>query len=229
MQLPLGIELQSSATLKNFVVGQSEEAYHALTELLADRGEQVILIHGAPGTGKTHLLMAACRAMGLSIGAAAYVPLKRHSEFDPRFLIGLEEVSLVCVDDIDAVAATAGWEQSLFDLYNRAEPTGTRLLLSSRCRASEIGIVLPDLESRLVAAVSFALRHLDDIGRERALRERARERGFDMSKAVVRYLMRRIPRDMHALMSVLEQLDRTTLAEQRRATIPLVKRLLDGG
>ena len=56
--------------------------------------------------------------------------------------------------------------------------------------------------------------------------ERARARGLDLSDEVGVYLLRRCPRDTHALFALLERLDKASLAAQRRLTIPFVRDLL---
>ena len=65
-----------------------------------------------------------------------------------------------------------------------------------------------------------------DEDRGRALRVRARELGFDLSEEVLGYVLRRHPRDMHALFGLLRRLDRTSLAARSRLTVPLVRELI---
>jgi DnaA family protein len=86
---------------------------------------------------------------------------------------------------------------------------------------------LPDLASRLTAAVVWRLRTLDDHERREALQLHARERGFALSDEVVTFVMKRLRRDMVSLSAFLERLDRSSLAAQRRITVPFVKTLLE--
>ena len=50
--------------------------------------------------------------------------------------------------------------------------------------------------------------------------------GFEMPTDAVEYLLRRYPRDMHALIRLLDRLDRSTLEQQRRVTIPFIKEVM---
>ena len=189
-------------------------------------GERVTILWGGPGTGKSHLLQAACRHVQLSGASGVYLPLAANGDLSFDWLEGLEASRLVCLDDVGTIAARRSWERAIFDLYNRTEQTGTRLLISVTKRLSETGFALADLHSRLASGLAFQLRDLSDGQREAVLRARARERGFEIPVEVAEFLLKRYPRDMHALIGLLDRLDRLTLEEQRRVTIPFVKEVL---
>jgi DnaA family protein len=59
------------------------------------------------------------------------------------------------------------------------------------------------------------------------LRLRASRRGLDLSDEAAVYLLHRVPRDLHSLFGVLDQLDDASLAAQRRLTIPFLREVLD--
>ena len=88
---------------------------------------------------------------------------------------------------------------------------------------------LPDLASRLTAAVVWRLRVLADDERREALQLHARERGFELSDEVLTFVMKRLRRDMLSLSTFLDRLDQSSLAAQRRVTVPFVKALLEEG
>ena len=73
----------------------------------------------------------------------------------------------------------------------------------------------------------FALKPLDDVGKAEALRRRAHNRGLEIADEVVQYVLKRYPRDMHALFDLIEQIDSASLAQQRRITIPFLRTLDD--
>ncbi len=89
-----------------------------------------------------------------------------------------------------------------------------------------IGLSLADLASRLGAGPVYRLQALDDEGRRAALALHARQRGFDLADDVARYLLARLPRDMRSLVATLDRIDRASLTQQRKVTIPLVRDLL---
>ena len=50
-----------------------------------------------------------------------------------------------------------------------------------------------------------------------------------MPEEVVQYILGRYPRDMHSLFDLLDRIDRASLAQQRRVTIPFLRRLEEEG
>jgi DnaA family protein len=58
------------------------------------------------------------------------------------------------------------------------------------------------------------------------LRERAQSRGFELDDAVLDFLFRRYPRDLGAMLELLDRVDRESLAAQRRITVPFLRRII---
>ena len=56
---------------------------------------------------------------------------------------------------------------------------------------------------------------------------RSNMRGLYLPNEVAIFLLNRLPRDTHKLMEALDVLDKISLKEQRRLTIPFVKVALD--
>ena len=226
-QLPLSVGLPGTASLDNYVVGPNAQAVDAVRALVEGVGPRLLYLWGRSGTGKTHLAQAVCRHVTRTGGRCAFVPFGSDEEFTPALLEGLETVTLACIDDLHCVAGQAGWERALFNLYNEAERTSVRLLLTGSSSISASVFGLQDLRSRFASILAYQLHELDERERETAVRLRAEERGFEIPREVADYLMRRYPRSMHELIGLVEKLDHSTLAAQRRVTIPFVKRLLD--
>ena len=229
-QLPLHLRWRESPRLDDFVAGENAGA-RAAVEALA-RGEpsapRALVLRGGAATGKTHLLLAACRECADGGGSAAYLPLAELRGADASAgTEGLERSALLCVDDLQAVAGDRAWEEALFHLYNRCEAGGARLLVASRPAVSALGLGLPDLVSRLNACVTLALRPLEDDDRAEVLRRRARARGLELGEEVTAYLLARHARDLHSLTALFERLDAAALAGKRRITVPLVREVLE--
>lgn len=218
-QLPLRIGLRDSATLDNFHVGDNAMLIHTLEQAT----EPFVYLWGTGGSGKSHLLQALCRVEE----AAAYLPLVELKGLGPAILDGLESMSLICIDDLQVVAADPLWEAALFHLYNRIRDAGGRLVVAASLSPAALGVGLADLRSRLGWGPVFQLIALDDAGKLAALQQRARARGLELSDEVGGYLLRHSPRDTHALFALLERLDQASLAAQRRLTIPFVRDLIN--
>lgn len=222
-QLPLRIGLRDSATFANFYPGENGPLCHALQQA----AEPFIYLWGGSGCGKSHLLQAACHEVSEAGGTAIYLPLAEPEGLQPQVLEGMEQMSLVCLDDLQAVAGKPDWELALFHLYNRLRDSGGRLIATADAPPAALQLGLADLVSRLGWGPVYQLSSPDDEVRSAALRLRAANRGMEMPPEVADYLLKRASRDMHALFSLLERLDEHSLAAQRKLTIPFVRDLIN--
>ncbi len=228
-QLSLSVGLSDYATFDNFFVSAETGNAQSLALLCQqlDGGECFIYLWGGEGAGLSHLLQAAChQALGRGL-SAAYLPLTEMRDLDPRLVLAdLEQLDFLALDDLQAVAGRRSWEEALFHLYNALRDGGKRLLVAARTSPRELPLGLEDLRSRLMWGLTLQLHPLGDQDKLQALQARARARGLDLNDEVANYLMQRLPRSTHELFEQLERLDQASLAEQRRLTIPFVKRVL---
>lgn len=186
-----------------------------------------IYLWGDLGTGKSHLLQAACTLAASRQKKVIYIPLLEKAQMSPDLLNGMESLDLVCIDDIDEVASHEEWEMALFNLYNRMLAEQKTMIVSARNSPGGLALQLADLKSRMSAGITWHLSKLDEKDRLLALQERARVRGFELSDEVMDYLSRRVARDMHTLFSWLDRLDQATLISKKKLTVPFVRELLE--
>jgi DnaA-homolog protein len=234
-QLALGVKLRADAVFASFWPGPNSE----IVATLRAPSTVPLWLWGASGSGKTHLLQAVCAAAGeaasgeAASGApdaaspAAYFPLGAPRDLPPEALAGFERARVLCVDDVDAVAGDLAWESALFRLFNEASELGTRLIFAAASAPRQLDWRLGDWGSRAAACAVYQLRELDDDGRVEALRLRAAQRGLQLPYETSEYLLKRMPRDMHSLFAVLDQLDEASLVAQRRLTIPFIRDALE--
>ena len=123
-------------------------------------------------------------------------------------------------------AGNDDWEVGLFELVNALTDAGHVLICSAAAAPREAGFRLPDLVSRFSRLPSFHLTPLFDAERMAALQLRARHRGIDLPDDTASYLLTRSQRDMASLYALLDKLDAESLREQRKLTIPFVKKVL---
>ena len=220
-QLPLGLRAPPDQRLDAFL-GQPvvRDAVRA-----AARGESRdwLFLAGPAGSGKSHLLLAACAEAVAAGRRAAYLPMAAFAGRLGEALAAQEGAALVCLDGLEAIAGQAGDEEALFHFHNRARAGGTVLLYAARGNPAALGLGLPDLATRLGQCTRFTLEPLDDEGRRELLRQRAARRGLQLDDAVLDYLMRRSERDLASLTALLDRLDKASLAAQRRITIPFLR------
>jgi DnaA family protein len=230
-QLSLNLRLKDASSFGNFLAGPNREALEQLRAAVVQATTQantkptMIYLWGVEGAGKTHLLQAACRlAQELGI-APVYIPLADAVALEPSLLEGLEETPLVCLDDVERIAGHAEWEAALFSLVERRRSTGGMLAVGASVPPDRLGLKLPDLASRLAWGTTYAMQPLNDAQKLEAVRLRAQHRGFEMPEDVARYILSRYPRDLPSLFDLLDRIDRASLTQQRRVTIPFLRDL----
>jgi DnaA family protein len=228
-QLPLGVQLGVSLRFETFHAGANGEIVAALGELAGGARRAPLWLHGPAGSGKSHLLQAACAQASARGLTAAWLPLRAVRAEGPALLGGFERLDLVALDDVDAVAGNSGWERALFTFYNELLERQGRLVASAHSAPAALPFGLPDLASRFGAAEVHRLLPLDEFDQSEALRRRAHHRGLELPEETLTYLTRRAPRDFAALCRLLDELDLESLAAQRRLTVPFVREWLARG
>lgn len=225
-QLPLALRYPPDQRFENFIAAP-EGALAQLRALAAGQSTDWVYLAGPAATGKTHLALALCAASEQAGRAPAYLPLSAATGRLRDALVALEGHDLVALDGIEVIAGDREDEVALFDFHNRARSAGITLLYTARSTPDALGLVLPDLRSRLSQCGRITLDALDEQGRGAILRDRAQRRGLALDKAAVEWLLTRTGRDLSGLVALLDRLDRESLAAKRRITVPFLKRVLE--
>lgn len=217
-QLVLDIRPDAPPTLANFVVGANQSLVQALEAAVGGPGNHLYL-WGEPGSGRSHLLRAACHLAASQGRAARYCPAAT-DEFPET------TGAVVAMDDVERLSATA--QIALFNAFNRATLAGQTLLLAGS--AAPLGLALrEDLRTRVGQTLVFHVRPLDDLARSAILMSQATRRGLRLDDDVVAYLLRYGRRDMASLLGVLDALDQASLEHKRPVTLPLLRQMMQAG
>jgi DnaA family protein len=220
-QIPLALRFAPDQELRAF--HGNPELRDLVGAVAAGRASDWLYFAGPAGSGKTHLLLAACAHARAAGSDASYLPLAALAGRLADALAGQARAALVCLDGLEAIAGDGEDEVALFHFHNAARAAGARVMYSANAMPAALGLQLPDLRSRLEQCTRIALEPLDESGRREVLRQRAARRGLELDDAVLDYLFRRAGRDLGTLTSLLDRLDQASLAAQRRLTIPFLK------
>ena len=226
-QRALPVHLRDHASFASFEASEQADLVAQLaSQAVAPRGAQPCWLWGSPGSGRSHLLQAICASAADRGSAVAYLPLRELVALGSGVLEGHETSVIVCLDDLDAVAARIDWAVAIFALYNDVCEAGGWLVFTTASAPSSLVTALPDLDSRLAAAAVHRVHPLDDTALRRALVARALRLGLQLPDDTARWLMRRMPRDPSSLFAVLDLLDQAALEAQRALTVPFVRDVL---
>lgn len=225
-QLTLGVGLKDEATFANFYAGKNIHLINALTKSSHGLGEHCLYFYGTGGLGCTHLLQACCHEAHQHKRSAVYIPLANILDFTPAIFDGLENLNLICVDDIQRIAGNLVWEEAFFHAYNRILDTGSHLIVTANVAPKGLGLALPDVVSRLTSGIVFQIQALTDDEKLQIIIMRAERRGLTLSEEVGKFILNHCPRHMSTLFAALDAIDKMSLAAQRKLTIPFIKTVL---
>ena len=223
-QLPLALRYPPDQRFETYVAAPAG-ALAQLQALVQAANADWLFLAGPAGVGKTHLALAVCAAAEAAGRRAAFLPLKAASG-RLRDALDAFHGDVIALDGLDAIAGMRDDEIALFDFHNRARNDGIAVLYTAQATPDALALSLPDLRSRLGQCTRVSLSLLDDDGRREVLRERAQRRGLVLDDAALDWLLRRVGRDLASLTALLDQLDRASLAAQRRITVPFLRQTL---
>ena len=126
------------------------------------------------------------------------------------------------IDDAETALA-----EILFNAWNRAQESKTPLLLVSRWHPADWQIALPDLRSRLAAALLLEIAPPDDEMIEQLLQKQLADRGAAISIDALSYVKRRIERSYVAIESFARNANALAMAENAPVNLALVKKLIE--
>ena len=224
LQLPLNVQLDDSAKFDNFYADNNRQLVTRLNQIQG-QSDAFIYVWGATDTGKTHLAQALCHQANLAQLSTAYLPLE-NPQLAPLMLEGMGTMDVICIDNLENVVSKPDWELGLFNLYNQLKAEHKSLADFSHAAPFSLPIQLADLQSRLSAMEIYKLEGLQDHQKVELFKQRAANRGLDISEEVIRYIFSRHSRSLADLMTILERLDHFSIALKRKISIPLVKEIL---
>ena len=126
------------------------------------------------------------------------------------------------IDDAEAQAA-----ETLFNAWNRSQENGVPLLLISRWQPAEWNVALPDLQSRLGAALLLNIAPPDDEMIEQLLQKQLADRGAAISIDALSYVKRRIERSYTAIEKFARAANAMALADNAPVNLTLVKKIIE--
>ncbi len=177
-----------------------------------------LIIYGPEGCGKTHLSHVWQRISG-----AVSINADKLSDID--FISG--EKLVFVIEDIDRYIGKAGVAEGLFHLYNWVNEQGGYLLLTASKRPKKWKIDLADLSSRMLAAEAVKIKPPDDTLLEAVIVKQFADRQIKLSDKIIGYIIKNADRSFSFIRVLVRELDKVSLSENKKITIPMVKRAIE--
>lgn len=132
-----------------------------------------------------------------------------------------ESAKGTAIDDADRIG-----EADLFHRWNRAQENGQPLLLISGAKEGEWRIDLPDLASRLGAALQLSIGAPDDAMLGELIALHAEMRGLMLDEAATAYLVPRCERSHAGVERLVAAIDRLSLEKKHPPTMSIWREAL---
>lgn len=209
-QIALPLPHRPGLAVEDFIVGESNRRAYDMVMRWPAWPACVLIISGPEGSGKSHLAQ-----IWMARAGAVEVDAARGLETLPHGFAAVVE---------DLPGTRTGTE--LFHLMNHAREMRGHLLFTSRLAAAAWNVTLPDLASRLTAALQETLGPPDDAMLRQVLAKLFHDRQLRAGEPLISYLLHRMPRSFAAARDIVAALDQLALEEKTDITRTLAARVL---
>lgn len=201
---------------KDFIVSSANKEAHQSLMSRPQWSHPCLSIYGDRGCGKTHL-----SHIWQEKTKAQYFTGHDFNRIEIESLLKGE--SPLILDDAHFIEK----EEKLFHFYNHIMDKKRGFLLLSLFPPSQWTFKLPDLKSRLKVIPAIKIHAPDEALLSRLITKLFQDLQVHVEGDVVSFLLKHMERSFQSANTWVEKLNRASLIQKRRVTIPLVRELLE--
>lgn len=174
-----------------------------------------IYIHGNPGTGKTHLLMATAQALiqkGFRVLYTNAETFTEHVVSSIRigemgiFRQAYRNSDVLIIDDVQFLSKKGATQEELFHTFNTLHLENKQMILSANCAPAELQSIEPRLVSRFEWGVVLNLVPLEREELGKVLKQKADFLTFPLHDKIIDFFLGHFTSGCKALIKALEAL-----------------------
>ncbi|MEJ0063102.1 MAG: DnaA/Hda family protein [Alphaproteobacteria bacterium] len=220
-QMAFDLPFRVAMGAEDFIVTDSNRIAVGMIDAWPEWPSRIIILHGAPGSGKTHLARVWETVSGAHYSTGEAIGRKLES------LLG---ATTVIIDGIDRIVGNEEGEHALFHLCNHIQQSGQQgghMLLTALNSPARLPFGLPDLRSRILSYGEVEILPPDDILLAALLIKHFNDRQLHVDEDVIGFLLPRIERSADAVRRIVAALDAAALARKSGVTVPLARLVLE--
>lgn len=234
-------EISSDKTLDSLISFSGNElAVRLMGQLCSGELELAsfnpIYLHGRPGSGKTHVLMAAANAFRARGLRAIYVQAERFTEHVitairmgqmQLFRNIYRKADVLIIDNVQVLGRRAATQEELHHTFNALHIERKQLIFAADGAPQELRFIEPRLISRFEWGIVLPLKELDRATLSHILKSRAIALKLPISRDIIPYLLNTFQstsavRALEAL-ALRIHLEKHPLSETRPLTLPIAQ------
>jgi len=178
-----------------------------------------IYLWGPSAVGKTHILIATIKKF-LNLNKEV-IDL---SFIDDNDTFNLGSIDLFFLDDIER--ADGKIQNNLFNIFNMSENENAAIFITGSLPPNQMSL-RPDLKTRISQCLVLNLKELEDEEKKDVLLKRSYFMGINLKLEIIDYLVKNYNRNMHELIKLIEKIDKESIIQKKRITIPFIKSFME--
>ena len=201
--------------MADFLVAPCNQDAVAWVDCWPEWPSPALVLHGPQGAGKSHLAHVwRERCSALLADGTVFPDLLPNRLGDEKFVV---------IDPFEMPFD----EEALLHLYNVLAERNGQLMIVASAAPARWEISLNDLRSRLLACPAIDIGSPDDGLIGAVMVKQFADRQLRVDPDVITFLLARMERSFAATSRLVAALDQAALAEKRRITVPLARRVLE--
>jgi chromosomal replication initiator protein len=226
MQLIFNFPITPHYTFANFVVCSGNQTAWNFSQRILDStaNENILYLHGAHGSGKTHLLTAIGTQLANSLSIA--IPIVTVDKLSLQAIESIRLYPALLLDDLHLLPQDADLSLAIWQLFNDFYASGRKIIVTATCPPKEITPLDGHLSSRLLWGLVGKLDISDDDSRRMILKKLADDRQITIPDEVISFLLVHVHRGIPSLAAALDTLSSHALVTKRRVSLRLAKEAL---
>ncbi len=224
-------------SFSNFIqYEESDFAFQSAKDLCKpDSISATLFISGDQGLGKTHLLRAIGNQIQQNDPSKKVIyskcgelinKLETNKKNSDNIINQILTTDIFLLDDLDDLKNNISFQKTLYHIFNTLKEKGKKISFAGKSSPSQLKETADYLVSRFSWGIMAPIGSMNDQAACKLIQKMALDFGLEISDAVAKFIMVRIPRDFISLKEAVTAINNESYVQKKKVTIPLTKTAL---